>query len=255
MDSNLMAELPKILDAVKEESKSVKEIVASQQFLSNQFEKMVQMMGSLSDEIKRLRAENGLLKLSLNRLADNAKSISNVVEQAEKDIDSHHRAQLSINAMVLGIPRTPQEDTKSIVLEICDILGYKDGEKSIVSCDRVVNSKAACPPIRISFKHVRAKESLLDHKSSFGKLDVATLQGVLGSPKGTAGKVVIRDDLSPLSMRLFQELKQLQNSLELRYIWPGRHGVIMVRRTDRSKAIPIQSRQDIQKLALSCRKQ
>lgn len=253
MDSNLIAELPKILEAVKEESKSVKEIVASQQFLSNQFDKMVQMMGSLSDEIKRLRAENGLLKLSLSRLADNAKSISNVVEQAEKDIDSHHRAQLSINAMVLGIPRTPQEDTKSIVLEICDILGYKDGEKNIVSCCRVANSKAVCPPIRISFKHVRAKESLLDHKSSFGKLDVATLQGVLG-PKGTTGKVVIRDDLSPLSMRIFQELKQLQNSLELRYIWPGRHGAIMVRRTDRSKAIPIQSRQDIQKLALSCRK-
>lgn len=235
MDSNLIAELPKILEAVKEESKSVKEIVASQQFLSNQFDKMVQMMGSLSDEIKRLRAENGLLKLSLSRLADNAKSISNVVEQAEKDIDSHHRAQLSINAMVLGIPRTPQEDTKSIVLEICDILGYKDGEKNIVSCCRVANSNAVCPPIRISFKHVRAKESLLDHKSSFGKL-------------------VIRDDLSPLSMRIFQELKQLQNSLELRYIWPGRHGAIMVRRTDRSKAIPIQSRQDIQKLALSCRK-
>lgn len=253
MNPNWVAELPKILEAVKEESKCVKEIVASQQFLSNQFDRMVQLMNSLKDEIKHLRAENVHLKLSINRLTDNAKTISNVVDQAEKDIDSHHRAQLSVNAVVLGIPRAPQEDTKSIVVGICNVLGYENAEEKIASCSRVANSKAVCPPIRVSFKNVNAKESLLDLKTSFGKLDVATLQGVI-VPQGTVGKVVIRDDLSPLSMRILQELKQLQSSLDLRYIWPGRHGAIMVRRTDRSKAIPIHSRQDIQKLVISSRK-
>lgn len=252
MNSNLAAELPKILAAVKEESKCVKDIVASQQFLSSQFDKMVEIMGSLKDEIKNLRAENDDLKISIKRLTDNAKTVSNAVYQAEKDIDSHHRAQLSVNAMILGVPRAPQEDTKSIVLGICKVLGYQDAPNNIVSCSRVTNSKADCPPIRIAFKNVRGKESLLEHKTSFGKLNIDALQGVPVS-KGKASKVVIRDDLSPLSMRMLQELKQLQNTLNLRYIWPGRHGAIMVRRTDRSKAIPIQSRQDIQKLMLACR--
>lgn len=53
MNSNLEADLPKILAALRDKTTCVTEVVASQQFLSNQFDKMVQVMDVLKDEIKR----------------------------------------------------------------------------------------------------------------------------------------------------------------------------------------------------------
>lgn len=57
-----------------------------------------------------------------------------------------------------------------------------------------------------------------------------------------------RGGMATITMRLFQELKELQGTLKLRYVWPGRDGAIMVRKSDNSKAIPIHSRQDLHKL-------
>lgn len=78
-------------------------------------------------------------------------------------------------------------------------------------------------------------------------MDISAIQNQK-LPMGTQGRVVIRDELTPLSRRLLQELKGLQAALDLRYVWPGRNGAIMVRKTEKSKAIPILSRHDIQKL-------
>lgn len=248
MDLKTLAELPKLIETMKQESLNcTKELVSSQQFLSSKFEEIVQSLKILSDEVQHLRAENDQLRCSIKTLSLNAKSISNAVQNTERDLESQCRAQLASNAIVVGLPRCPQEDTADLVLKLCDSIGYKHAKNEIVSCNRVANQTAGSSPIKITFKSKYGKECLMEHKKNYGPLNSTMIKGAEW-PRGKAGKVFIRDDLTPITMRLFQELKELQGTLKLRYVWPGRDGAIMVRKSDNSKAIPIHSRQDLHKL-------
>lgn len=243
-----LAELPELIASMRKDSSNcLKDVVASQQFLSNKFEEIVGHMKLLQNQIQLLRSENHCLKQSIKNLSENAKSITQVVHQAELDIDCQQRSELSTNAIILGIPRTAQENTDDIVLKTCEALGYSTAKHDMVSCCRIPCAKSENSPIRITFKSAHCKEKLMEHKKQYGTMDISAIQNQK-LPMGTQGRVVIRDELTPLSRRLLQELKGLQAALDLRYVWPGRNGAIMVRKTEKSKAIPILSRHDIQKL-------
>lgn len=246
-----IAELPELIASLRKESSNcLKDVVASQQFLSNKFEEMLGHMKLLQSELQVLRTENHCLKQSIKTLSENAKSIQKVVRQAEQDIDCHQRSELASNAIILGIPRTAQENTDDVVLKTCEALGYTTAKNDMVSCSRLRSSRSEMSPIRVTFKSARCKEMLMDRKKSYGTLNVSAIQ-IPKLPTGTQGRIVIRDDLSPLSLRLLQEIRGLQADLDLRYVWPGRNGAIMVRKTEKSKAIQIQSRHDLQKLLLN----
>lgn len=250
-----LAELPKLIATMRQESMSCcKDLVASQQFLSGKFDQMIDAMQILKDEVKQLRAENDRLKTSIKSLSQNAQSITNAVCRAEQDLDSHCRSQLATNAIVLGIPRNPQEDTAIILHKLCDSLDCPEVKNEIVSCKRIVGHQFENSPIKVSFRSIRGKELLMQRKKDLGAMDTSMIKGISGL-KGRNRKVVIRDELSPLSMRLLQELRSLQERLGLRFVWPGRNGAIMIRKTEHSKAIPIHSREDIQRLLLSDSKQ
>lgn len=246
MDSNeaFVQALPKLLAQTQKELTGV---VKSQQFLSGKFDDILDFMKSLKAEIQKLRTENDNLKQSLKHVNLNANSISKAVDRAEQDIDNHNRMQLSCNAIMLGVPSLPQEDTEDIVAKACAAIGYNNVKADIVSCCRIRDVKNNKPPIRIVFKNEKSKEHLLTRKKAHGPLETSAIDRV-SWPIGTKSNVIIRDDLSPLSMRILQELKSIQHTLNIRYVWPGRNGAIMVRLTANSKAIPIHSRQELQQL-------
>ena len=208
----------------------------------------------MTSALKELRTENDRLKMSIKSLSQTSQSITDAVCRAEQDLDSQCRAQLATNVIVLGIPRSPQEDTASVVHVLCDSLGCPKVKDEIVSCKRIIGHQTENSPIKVSFRSTRAKELLMHRKKDFGAMDTSMINGFSGSI-GKPRKVVIRDELSPLSMRLLQELRSLQDKLGLRFVWPGRNGAIMIRKNENSKAIPIHSRKDIQKLVSSGSKQ
>lgn len=250
-----LAELPKHIATMQQETMSCcKELIASQQFLSGKFDDMINAMMILKDEVKQLRTENDRLKMSIKSLSQNNQSITDGVYRAEVDFDSHLRAQLATNSIVLGIPRSPQEDTSVIVHKLCDSLDCPEVKNEIVASKRIVGRQSENSPIKVSFRSIWAKERFMQRKKGFGTMDTSMIKGFSG-PKGKPANVMIRDELSPLSMRLLHELRSLQDKLELRFVWPGRNGAIMIRKNEHSKAIPIQSRQDILKLQSSGLKQ
>ena len=87
-------------------------------------------------------------------------------------------------------------------------------------------------------------------KKEFGVLTVSMITGIRW-PNGWTNRVSIRDDLSPLSMELFRELKLQQPLLKFRYVWPGRHGVILVKFSENSRPVKVRSRCDLERLISS----
>lgn len=174
-------------------------------------------------------------------------AVSVAVYKNVVDLDLHQREKLTANAIVVGIPRVPNENTKSLFDETCRTLGLEFSNNSIVSCARVSAAKGENQPIKITFNDIRDKEALITKKKQFGPLTVTMIKGVRW-PHGWTNKVHIRDDLSPLSMDIFRELKKHQTSLKLQYVWPSRNVIILVKQTKTSKPIKIQSRADLNKL-------
>lgn len=251
-------ELPKMLKSIRTEFAATRsaasELITSQQFLSDKFDEIMRHVKDLRNEIAVLRNENASLKQSFKHLSVGTKTVADAVDRTERELDNQIRTKLSANAIILGIPRLPQEKTEEIVAKTCESLGYKSANVDIASCTRISNGNSTSHPIRVTFKTRRGKETLMAHKKTRGQFNVSSINGIDWT-SGTGNKVTIRDELSPLSLRLFHELKSLQSSLNLRFVWPGKDGAIMIKRNEKSKATAIYSRHEIEQLVRSSNQQ
>lgn len=247
-----LKELPDLISKAlaDQANRLLSNIEHSQQFLSDKLDEFGAQIITLKAEIGKLKLENDSLRKALESISTKSDTVSNVVMKQELELDHQRRSELSSNAILLGIPRLPNENTKTLVDITCHTLGFNDGEKAIVSCTRLAKSKDQNSPIRIVFKNVHAKECLMARKKEFGVLTVSMITGIRW-PNGWTNRVSIRDDLSPLSMELFRELKLQQPLLKFRYVWPGRHGVILVKFSENSRPIKVRSRCDLEKLISS----
>lgn len=242
-------ELPAIFSSMLElhSTKLVDKIVTGQEFLSAKFDDLICQLDKLKVEMKTLKAENDFLKLSIKSLKDKTELVSNVVHRQEVEIDSRLRTEMSSNAILLGVPRVPNENTLDLVSKTCKTIGYDLDRRNVATCTRVSSTKKGSNPIRITFKDVQVKENFLQAKKIFGPLTVSMIQGMRW-PMGWTHKVIIREDLSPLPLEILRTIKQHQTTLNIRYVWPGRNGVILIKHYDHSKPIAIKSREDLNKL-------
>ena len=55
----------------------------------------------------------------------------------------------------------------------------------------------------------------------------------------------IRDELSPLSLELLKEMRESQELLKTKYVWPGRGGVVLVKKGDGAKLETIRNRDEL----------
>lgn len=60
--------------------------------------------------------------------------------------------------------------------------------------------------------------------------------------KGSTRTVTIRDELTAYGRELLQQTKNLQETLKIKYVWPGRGGKILMKRQDGSKVEQISSK-------------
>lgn len=230
--------------------KVLSNIERSQQFLSNKIDDFGGQIVILKAEISKLKAENEQLKKSLSMLSTETAAVTDVVHKHEVNLDMHQREKISANVILLGIPRVPNENTKSLFDATCQTLGLEFPNSSIVSCARLAAAKGESQPIKITFSNIRDKEALIAKKKQFGLLK-ASMIGSMRWPHGWSNKIYIRDDLSPLSMDIFRELKKHQSSLNFQYVWPSRNGTILVKTSQDSRPIKVQNRTELNKLISS----
>lgn len=244
-----LEELPDFLSRALTDhtNKVLMNIERGQQFLSDKLDDFGDQIVKLKSEVRKLKAENEQLKAALASISSKTQTVTDAVHKQEAELDSHRRSELSSNAIIMGLPRVPNENTESLVEAMCHTLGIMNEKNSIISCTRLSASKEGNNLIRVKFNDVHAKECLLARKKQFGSLTVSMIRNVRW-PSGWTNKVIIRDDLSPLSMEIFQAIKLQQPELKFRYVWPGRNGIIYVKYAANSQPIKVRSRADLHKL-------
>ncbi|EDS44098.1 conserved hypothetical protein [Culex quinquefasciatus] len=87
---------------------------------------MDEAVRSLQDGLGAYRAELPKihLKQSLKALNQRTQNVAQAVNRQEATFEDQKRAELSSNAVVLGIPRESNEDVLDVITKACETLGY-----------------------------------------------------------------------------------------------------------------------------------
>lgn len=217
-------------------------IETSQEFLSAKFD-------AISIDFNKLKQENEELKLEISILERSQSALTEMVYKLEQSADKTSRAINENNAIFMGVPTTQNENTTQLIVKTIQCLGVKLQSASILSATRLNARKNnnAIIPIKVVFQHLADKEALFEKKKRRGKLLSTEIDSSL-LWNGRPTTVSIRDELSPLSSELFRELRDSQELLNIKYIWPGRHGVILIRKNDGDRPEIVKNREDLSKM-------
>lgn len=225
---------------VRSEVRSVTAAVEkSQEFLSAKFDEIV-------SDFKNLKMENETLKLQISEMSKSHNELKNFVHQLEANVDKTDRRLVSNNAVLLGIPNVENENTMQLVDRTLNRIGVILPPESIVSATRlyVANKTNAPVPIQVAFRDKNSKDLALSRKKDVGKLLSTNIDQSL-LINGKASNVTLRDELTPLSIELLRKMREHQEQLGIKYVWPGRGGVILVKRDENSKPESIRNREDL----------
>lgn len=215
-------------------------IEKSQDFLSSKFDGIV-------TDFHELKRENECLKQNIDKLKDTQQILSKTVHKLEHQVDKSNRDKNCNNAVILGVPFIPGENTKEIVQKVIACFGVTVNSDEIVSAARL-NAKNkpihSLVPIRVVFKNENIKEIVFSKKRGIGKLLSSSIDpSYMINAKPTT--VTMRDELTPLSMELLTEMRGYQEKLQLKYVWCSRGGNVLVKKNENSKPEIIKTRDDI----------
>lgn len=228
---------------VKNEVRSVTTAIEkSQDFLSAKFDDIV-------SDFKDLKTENECLKQRINELTESHSKLTSFVHQLEANVDKSDRKAISKNAVLLGLPCIQNENVLATVHNTIAQVGAQIEHDSIVSATRlfVSNKSNVMIPIQIEFKDVSVKEMVLSKKREFGKIVSTNInENFLVNGKPTT--VSIRDELTPLSLDLLRKMRESQELLKIKFVWPGRGGGILVKKHEDSKPDVIKTRDDLNRI-------
>lgn len=229
------------MGAVRAEVKSITTAIeSSQDFLSSKFDSIV-------IEFKELKLENDNLKKELNDLKRSHATLADTVSKLEVDVDKFSKNAIENNAVLLGIPVRMNEDVTNWVQKTFDKMDLNLPPDSFLSIARMyTNNKFpnAMVPIRVVFKDKETKERVFRRKKEIGKL-LSTFIDPSFLLNGRPTNLILRDELSPLSIELLKEMRESQELLKIKYVWPGRGGAVLIRKEEGAKLEIVRNREEL----------
>lgn len=240
-----------VSNAVSEEMKNVRcevrqitnAIEKSQDFLSKKFDSIV-------TDFQELKEENENLKHEISKLKKTQYDLSKIVYKLEHNVDKTNRQANCKNAVVLGVPFFPDENTLEIVHKVIACYGLNIDTDAVMSADRLggkTKTKNSLIPIRVTFKNVELKESVFSKKKEITKLLSSSVNPCYVI-NGKATTITMRDELTPLSLELLSEMREHQQRLNIKYVWSSRNGNVLVKKNEHSKPELIKTRDDMYEL-------
>lgn len=238
MDSLIMDEIKKVLEEVRD--------------LKRSHTNLDTKMDTLLVEVQAIKSDHKRLKEDVEVLQLQHCAMDETVSNLEVQVDRMNRAALSKNAVILGVPMVPDEDVKKLVHSIALAVKSDLPLEAVIEARRMLPKESGQPgsrsaPIKVVFSSETHKEELFAKKKLHGLL----LSSVISNPEGSSNggnRIIIRDELTSFGLKLLNQVRTVQEEAELKFVWPGRDGVILAKATNDAKVTSIRSTQDVLKL-------
>lgn len=242
-DAVLLSRMNAVLSEVTAIKTTVTEIERSQNFISAEFEKLRKDLVTLGKDHKELANAVG-------DLHGKHHTVSTKVNQLELEVDRLTRAGITNNMVILGLPTMKGENTTDLVRKVTASVGCELSEDAIQDARRL-NSKGknsastSTAPIKVTFTEEQFKEDLFAQKKNHGQLLPSAVDAKFAAFKN---RVVLRDEMTSFGMNLLKEAREAEYLVDFKFIWPGRNGAVLVKKSENSSVHVIRSSVDLQKL-------
>lgn len=188
---------------------------------------------SLVDEVRQkvLQLEN-----NQKQLIKQNKWLTSTVLNQQNELNDLKQQQLSGNLIINGIPECEASPTHTshLVKSIVVGLGVNCTEEDIIEARRLgrQSSDTENPSKRsilVKFSGIDLKRKIIVAKRKIPQLNCAGLT-YNGKNIGTERDVIyINEDLTPLNANLYRQARNLRKNGQLKFVWIGRGGSVLVR--------------------------
>lgn len=204
-------------------------IEESQVFLANQFDSIQSDFNSFKTEMNELKQKTASLEKEVGDWQQKYQYLTSSVDQLELEMDKITRAKLSKNAILLGIPYVENENVNDIVHRTGKTVGCSFDANAFQAKRLYAKSSSLSSPILISFISDSLKEQFFECKREYGALMASEISE---SFAGFSRRVTIRDELTAYSRELLRMTKERQALLDIKYVRPGRGGIVIIKRSE-----------------------
>ena len=224
-----------LADAIANNHRLLQSVVESQNVIAKSFDDFKQEIVTLKRHRKELQSEFDEIKC--------------IVIQLENELDKYKKAEVANNMIVMGIPWIENENIQEVFTKLKEKLQINVDEAKITSVKRLFEPQnkngKLIPPIRIIFSDFEAKQQFFKEKNEkklvLKSTDIDSKLKINNKPC----RISLRDELTPKSMALLNKVREVQEKFNIKYIWPGRGGVILIRRTEKSKILQLKTRDEV----------
>lgn len=230
-----------------------KHIEESLAFLANQFDTLQAGFNMFKEELCGLKRDNSKLWKEVQECQNANQQLASTVYDLELDLDRVNRLLLAKNAVMLGVPALENENTKELVLNVMNTIGVSSGAEGIVDARRIRNRNLPgnAAPIIVRFVDENIKEALFEKKRAHG---VLMASAVCEAFNGSTNRITVRDEITSFGKDLLQKTKDVQDSLNIKYVWMGRDGKVLIKRHDGAKVEQISTQKDLESISKSSKK-
>ncbi len=198
---------------------------------------------SLDGYINNIWKENAEIKKENEEILKRAKESQRKAEVAQAKIDDLEQYGRKAMIEVNGFPRLDEEDPWKLTLDLAEKLNVSVSENEIEACHRISGNEKA--GIIVEFASRRKRDEFLVAKKKLSGISTKDF-GFEVSKKGE-GRIFINESLTAKRKMLIRDLKSKKEEFNFKYVW-SKKGTIFIRRDENSRAIRINSLDDLNKL-------
>lgn len=246
---NIKGEVASIILVTSEIKSEISSIRSEQSQHTNRLSELEDKCNSLSNDLVDVQSNVQLLsdeqtdiKLRIKRNEEETKGLINDLMSKLDYLDQNAR---QCNLELCNLPERRHENLLSIVEKIGSKINININTKDIVSIHRVPhahqnNNKPKNIIVKLSSRILR------DNILSAFRLCKGLTSDQLDI-SGTSSRIYMHEHITLKRKQLFRDCKSMATTHNYKFVWI-RHGTILVREKEQSKAIAIRSHQDLSKI-------
>ena len=218
----------------------VQGIIKSQEFINKEFNDQKDKHNKLDKRVEKL--EKTILQhktdiKNLEKLVSDLQTTSNAAKSAVNDLEQYGRREM---VDICGIPRSADEDTDKIVLDIAAKINVEMVKTDIAISHRTKPTPDS--PIIVKFVSRRVCDDFFQKRTQLKNKTIACI-GYNGN-----NKIYVNESLTSYNGELLKKArKSLKADNKFKHVWT-KHGSVFARKSDNSEKKLIRSVKDITNL-------
>lgn len=221
-------------------------------------EKQNKLQENYDTLVNTTKAQRENHKELATKVEDNSSDIEYIngdLENINYKLNNLMQEKLSLNLIINGVPKSENENIKTVMSTIFTTMGLELEDDSITDLYRIHNRNNT-PPIIVKLKNKSIKDSILKVRKSNNPDGQQKGKSLYAKDVGfdSEKQIFINEELTQQSRNLLNAAKKmLKEQANFKFIWAS-DGKILAKKDEHSKILIVRNKWQVQEMIKQCKK-